>query len=103
MMKIALVMALCNGPLALVIVADLVGGGRSEARAERALLENRCQAGSRWLSGHRCGQKVVATLEVFEGYEYRFFKCLCEEHATDAQRRKRGSCYQVARLETRDA
>ena len=103
MMRVALVMALCNGPLAAVIVADLLGGGRIEARAEKALLEDRCQAGSRWLPGSRCGQSVAARLDVFEGYEYRFFRCLCEEHATDAQRRLRGSTYRVARLTTSDA
>jgi hypothetical protein len=100
-MKVALVMALCNGPVASILVLDLLGSGRSEARAEKALKANRCQARSRFLPG-ACGQPVVARLDVHEGYEYRFFKCLCEEHATDAQRRSRGPSYRVQRLETQD-
>ncbi|MEA2453441.1 MAG: hypothetical protein QOG04_2151 [Actinomycetota bacterium] len=102
-MKVALFMALCNGPLVGVIALDFWGSGRSEARAEKALAQDRCQAGSRWLPGHRCGQHVVARLDVFEGYEYRFFRCLCEEHATEAQRRMAGPSYRVALLSPRDA
>lgn len=98
-MEVALVMLLCNGPLAWVIVAELMGDRRSEARAQKALARNECQAGSRWLPGRRCGQPVVARLDIKDGYEYRFFRCLCEEHTTEAQRRAVGPSYRVARLD----
>lgn len=96
-------MLLCNGPLAWIIVLDYRSSGRSEARAEKAFALDRCQAKSSWLPGHRCNQHVVARLDLFEGYEYRFFKCLCEEHATEAQRRMTGPSYRLARVTTQDA
>lgn len=94
--KVLLFMLLCNGPLAGVILADSIDSHRSENRADKALAKNRCEAGSRWLPGRRCGQPVVARLDVYEGYEYRFFKCLCEEHSIEAERRMAGPSYRVA-------
>jgi hypothetical protein len=99
--KVLLFMVLCNGPLAWVIVADRVESRRSEGRAQAALATNRCQAGSWWLPGSRCGQPVVARLDLYEGYEYRFFKWLCEDHAEEAHRRSRGPSYRIDRLSPR--
>ena len=94
MMRVALVMFLCNGPVAAVLALDIWGSGHSEDRAEKALAEGRCQARSRWLPG-ACNQPVAARLDVFEGYEYRFFRCLCLEHATEAERKAQGASYRV--------
>lgn len=96
--KVLLFMLLCNGPLAWVILADSIESRSSESRAEAALAKNRCQAGSWWLPGSRCHQPVVARLDLYEGYEYRFFRWLCEDHATDAERRSRGATYRIDRL-----
>ena len=93
-----LFMAVCNGPVAWVLVADLLDSRNHEARAERAFSRGRCQAGSRWLPGHSCGQPIAARLDVYEGYEYRFFRWLCEEHAGQAQRRASGSSYRLDRV-----
>ena len=97
-MKVFLFMALCNGPLAWVLVADFLDSRNHEARAERAFAQGRCQARARWLPGHSCGQPIVARLDVYEGYEYRFFKWLCEEHSGDALRRATGSTYRLDRV-----
>ena len=94
MIRVALVMALCNGPVAAVLALDIWGGGRSEEKAERSLAAGVCQARSGWLPGH-CGQPIAARLDIFEGYEYRFFRCLCLEHATDAARKMRGASCRV--------
>jgi hypothetical protein len=94
MIRVALVMALCNGPVAAVLALDIWGGGHSEEKAEKALELGRCQARAAWLPG-ACNQPVAARLDVFEGYEYRFFKCLCAEHATDAARKLKGAAYKV--------
>jgi hypothetical protein len=102
-MKVALVMALCNGPIAVVLALDILQGSRSGKHAERALAKGVCQAGSRWLPGHRCGQPTTATLELYEGYEYRFFQCLCDEHEVEARRRMRGTAYRVNALASRDS
>ena len=96
--KVLLFMLLCNGPLAWVILADSIESKRSEAHAAVALAKNRCQAGSWWLPGSRCGQPVAARLDLYEGYEYRFFKWLCEEHTLQAQRAGGGPSFRVDRL-----
>lgn len=102
-MKVALVMALCNGPIAAVLALDILQGSRSDRHAEKALGKGICQAGSRWLPGHRCGQPAAARLDLFEGYEYRFFKCLCDEHELEARRRMRGMAYRVNALAAEDS
>ena len=97
-LKVLLFMLLCNGPLAWVIVADRIESRRSEGRAEAALAAGKCQAGSWWLPGNRCGQPIAARLDIYEGYEYRFFRWLCEEHTTQAQRTERGPSTRVDRI-----
>ena len=97
-MKVFLFMALVNGPLAWVLVADFLDSRNHEARAERAFAKGLCQARARWLPGHSCGQPIVARLDVYEGYEYRFFRWLCEEHAGEASRRAPGSTYRLDRV-----
>ena len=96
--KVLLFMLLCNGPLAAVLLTDSVQSHRSELRAQAALSSSRCQAGSRWLPGRSCNQPAVARLDVYEGYEYRFFRCLCDEHARDAERRMAGPTYRLSSL-----
>ena len=97
-MKVALVMILCNGPIAAVLALDIFQGSRSDRHAERALAKGVCEAGSRWLPGHRCGQPASARLDLYEGYEYRYFRCLCDEHENEARRRMRGTAYRVSPL-----
>lgn len=86
-MRVLLFMALVNGPLAWIVLSDLWESMTNERKADRARQKGTCQRKVSWIPGNVCGQPIVARMDVYEGYEFRFFQWLCHEHATDVERR----------------
>lgn len=86
-MEVLLFMLLVNGPLAWVVLSDTYESAMSERKAVRARERGTCQRKVSWVPGRVCGQPIVARVDVYEGYEYRFLQWLCHEHATDVERR----------------
>ncbi|HET7481358.1 MAG TPA: hypothetical protein VFK89_00720 [Actinomycetota bacterium] len=95
MWRLLLFMFMVNGPLAGVLILDAQNGFVAERRARRALAAGRCQRRVPSLPGGVCGQPIVARIDVWQGYEYRFHEWVCDEHTRDARLRARGFNYRV--------
>ncbi len=94
-MRILLFMAVVNGPLAALLIADFSDSAMSERRARKAFRAGRCQRKVPGVPGGMCGQPIVSRIDVYQGYEYRFHQWVCDEHSRDATLRARGFNYRV--------
>ena len=95
-MRVVLFMAIVNGPLAALLLADFRDSIMSERRARKAFAAGRCQRKVPGLPGGICGQPIASRIDVYQGYEYRFHQWVCDEHSRDATLRQRGFSYRVA-------
>lgn len=95
LVRVVLFIAMVNGPLAALLFADFRDSLMSERRAQRALRDGRCHRKVHGLPGGVCGQPVVARIDIYQGYEYRFHEWVCDEHCRDAKIRERGFSYRV--------
>lgn len=86
-MRLALFMLLCNGPLAWIVFSDTWDSWAHERRAAKARQRGTCQRRMGWVPGQVCGQPIAARVDIYQGYEFRFFQWLCHEHAIDLERR----------------
>ena len=84
-----------NGPLAALLFFDFRDSFTSERRARKAFKKGRCQRAVRGVPGGICGQPIVARIDLYQGYEYRFHQWVCDEHTRDAKVRERGFRYRV--------
>lgn len=88
-------MFVINGPLAALLFVDFRESFTSERRARRAFKRGTCQRVVPGLPGGECGQPIVARIDLYQGYEYRFHQRVCDEHTRDAKVRARGFRYRV--------
>ncbi len=84
-----------NGPLAALLFADFRDSFTSERQARKAFKRGRCQREVPGIPGGACGQPIVARIDLYQGYEYRFHQWVCDEHTRDAKVRARGFRYRV--------
>jgi hypothetical protein len=64
-------------------------------RKERGFRAGRCQKPDGTTPDRICGMPIVAHMDVYGAYGYKFFKWLCDEHARDGERRMRGGLYRI--------
>lgn len=88
-----------NGPLAALLFFDFRASFTSERRARKAFNRGTCQREVKGLPGGVCGQPIVARIDLYQGYEYRFHQWVCDEHTRDAKVRARGFRYRVEDVE----
>lgn len=93
--RVVLFIAIINGPLAALLIADFRDSILSERRARKAFAKGGCQRKVAGLPGGRCGQPIVSRVDVYQGYEYRFHEWLCDEHSRDGRARSQGFSYRV--------
>ena len=94
LMRLWLFVAVVNGPLAALLIADLRDSWASEHRA-RKHAGHGCMRAVPGIPGGVCGQPATARIDVWHGYEYRFQEWVCDEHTRDARVRQRGFSYRV--------
>lgn len=64
-------------------------------RKERAFRTGQCQKPDPTSPNRICGMPIVAEMDVYGAYGYKFFQWLCDEHARDGERRMRGGLYRI--------
>lgn len=94
-MALLLFMNLPVAILALLGASYLVSHQVDERRKERAFRQGRCQKPLDAAPGNECGMPIVAHMDVYSAYGYKFFQWLCDEHARDGERRMRGGLYRI--------
>lgn len=76
-------------------ISALVSHWTDRWRKERAFRAGRCQKPDETTPDHICGMPIVAHMDVYGAYGYKFFQWLCDEHARDGERRMRGGLYRI--------
>jgi hypothetical protein len=66
-----------------------------KVRKERGFRCGQCQKPDSSSPNHICGMPIVAHMDVYGAYGYKFFQWLCDEHARDGERRLRGGMYRI--------
>jgi hypothetical protein len=87
-----------NLPLAILglLGASAVVSHRLDAhRKERAFKIGACQKADDASPNKMCGMPIVAHMDIYGAYGYKFFQWLCDEHARDGERRMRGGLYRI--------
>jgi hypothetical protein len=87
-----------NLPLAILGVlglSALVSHHLDARRKERAYRLGMCQKPVDGSPNRICGMPIVAHMDIYGAYGYKFFQWLCDEHARDGERRMRGGLYRI--------
>jgi hypothetical protein len=81
--------------LGLIGLTSLVSHRLDAIRKERAFRAGLCQKPDDTSPNKICGMPIVAHMDVYSAYGYKFFQWLCDEHARDGERRMRGALYRI--------
>jgi hypothetical protein len=66
-----------------------------KTRRDRAFKTGRCQKPDSTSPDRICGMPIVAHMDVYGAYGFKFFQWLCDEHAREGERRLRGGMYRI--------
>ncbi|HEY7874041.1 MAG TPA: hypothetical protein VIG64_02855 [Actinomycetota bacterium] len=94
-MALYLLMNLPLGILTLMGVTSVSSRWIDAHRKQRAFRAGRCQMPEHTSPDRICGMPIVAHMDVYGAYGYKFFQWLCDEHARDGERRMRGGLYRI--------
>src|SRR5918999_266787 len=94
-MALLLFMNLPLAILGLLGVSAVLNHWLDARRKERAFRAGMCQKPDAASPNRVCGMPIVAHMDIYGAYGYRFFQWLCDEHARDGERRMRGGLYRI--------
>lgn len=94
-MGVLLLMNLPVGILSMLGISWVLSRWIDTRRKEKAFRRGRCQKPDGTSPDRMCGMPIVAHMDIYSAYGYKFFQWLCDEHARDGERRMRGGLYRI--------